>query len=86
MLISSFIVSINASVLIGLTIPLVPMIDIPPSIPICGLKVFFATSSPSGADISTVTPILMQCSYKSLVSASFIIFLGTLLIAYSPIF
>ena len=46
---SAFMVSIRAASLIGSTIPLVPSIEMPPTIPNLGLKVFLATSSPSGA-------------------------------------
>ena len=35
----------------GSTIPVVPIIDIPPTIPNLGLNVFFATVSPCGAKI-----------------------------------
>src|SRR3712207_6994114 len=43
--------SFNASSDIGVTIPVVPSIDIPPSIFSLGLKVFFAISNPFGTDI-----------------------------------
>ncbi|MPM87993.1 hypothetical protein SDC9_135094 [bioreactor metagenome] len=79
----------NASDENGLTTPEVPMMEIPPSIPSRGLKVFEAIRSPSGTEITTVAP-----AYSDLVcsppNSSFklcvIISKGVLLIAASPIF
>ena len=42
---------LEASSLIGSTIPLVPSTEIPPSIPSLGLKVFVASATPSGISI-----------------------------------
>ena len=49
-------VSSSACSLIGSTMPLVPRMEIPPSMPRRGLKVFFASTSPSGAEIVTLIP------------------------------
>ena len=71
--------------LIGSTMPDVPMMDIPPSIPSLGLNVFFAISSPSGADMMTLSEsVQSDISMTSLTSSS-IILLGTELIAAFPI-
>ena len=40
----------------GITIPVVPKIDIPPNMPNLGLSVFFAISSPFGTLIITDKP------------------------------
>ena len=52
-LISTLIESANALALIGSTIPVVPNIEMPPTMPNSGLKVFFAISSPLGTEIKT---------------------------------
>ena len=56
MLISARIVSSKARSLIGSTMPLVPRIEIPPSIPSFGLKVFAASSLPRGTLTVTSKP------------------------------
>ena len=66
----------KASSLIGYTMPLLPIIDMPPFIPMFSLKVFLPTSSPSGAYINTSYPLGLTC----LTSFS-IICLGTGLMA-----
>ena len=43
-------VSTSACSLMGSTIPVVPRMEMPPSIPSRGLKVFFASASPSGTE------------------------------------
>ena len=37
----------------GITTPVVPRMDMPPTIPSCGFQVFSASASPPGTDIST---------------------------------
>ena len=44
---------LNPSSLIGFTIPVVPMIEIPPSIPRVPFKVFLAKVSPAGTETFT---------------------------------
>ena len=46
-------VSTRACSLIGSTMPVVPRMEMPPSMPRRGLKVFFASASPPGAEIIT---------------------------------
>ena len=76
------------SSLIGSTIPVVPSMDMPPTIPSLGLKVFFAISTPSGAnivifkDLSFGKSILF--SPKTLETSLLIIFIGTGLMACLP--
>ena len=82
--ISARILAIRASSLMGITIPLVPSTEMPPSIPSLGLKVFFAISTPSGIDISTAKPPSYSKSPQTSLTASRIICLGTGLIAASP--
>ena len=77
-------VSRRAFVLIGSTIPDVPMIDIPPSIPSLGLKVFFAISSPSGTDMVILNESLQSNKAMTSLTSPSIIFLGTELIAALP--
>ena len=56
MLISARIVSSRARSLMGSTIPLVPRIEMPPSMPSFGLKVFAASSLPRGTLTVTSKP------------------------------
>ena len=81
---TALIVSTRAFSLIGSTIPVVPRIEIPPSIPNRGLNVFLAISSPPGTDISTSIPRFAPYFSKIRRQFSRIIFLGTGLIAGSP--
>ena len=46
----------NASSDIGRSTPVVPITDIPPSMPSTGLSVFFASSTPAGMEIVTHAP------------------------------
>ena len=48
--------SLNASSDIGRSTPVVPITEIPPSIPRTGLRVFFASSTPSGIAMVTSAP------------------------------
>ena len=89
-LISALIVSSSACSLIGSTMPVVPRIEMPPSIPSFPLKVLAASSSPRGTEIVTSIPgpvrTLSSPRYFTSTSrtASSIILLGVLLIAASP--
>ena len=49
-------VSIMACMLMGSTIPEVPKIEMPPTMPIWGLNVFWAMASPSGTEMVTSAP------------------------------
>ena len=49
-------VSIMACMLMGSTMPEVPKIEMPPTMPIWGLNVFWAMASPSGTEMVTSTP------------------------------
>ena len=70
----------------GSTMPVVPRIEIPPTIPSFGLKVFSAISSPPGTLTITSSPVFsMFLSFKTSRRLSSIIFLGTEFIAASPI-
>ena len=76
--------STNASLLMGFTIPLVPRIEIPPSIPRTGLKVFSAIRTPSGADTVRRSGRLTPYSSRILNASSWIILRGTEFMAASP--
>ena len=82
--ISVFTVSMRAVSLIGSTIPLVPRMDIPPTMPRRGLNVFPAISSPSGTDMTAENPPPYENDEATSSSASLIMALGTLLIAALP--
>ena len=69
----------------GITIPLVPRIEIPPSMPSLGLSVLGASSSPVGTEIVILMPFLDKRSPPILARFSRIIFLGTGFIAGRPI-
>ena len=77
-------VSSNACSLIGSTMPVVPRMEMPPSMPRRGLKVFFASASPSGAEIVTSMPPSYPTSMQTSRTFSSIIFRGTELIAAAP--
>src|SRR3972149_3460197 len=66
------IVFLNEGIDLGLMIPVVPMIEMPPMIPSLGLQVKAATSSPLGTDILTSTP-----REDSSLMEEQVIFLGT---------
>ena len=70
--------------LMGSTMPLVPSMDIPPSIPRRGLNVDPAILLPSGTDITTENPPVYPHAEATSSSASRIIDLGTLFMAASP--
>ena len=53
---STLMESARALALIGSTIPVVPNIEMPPTIPSSGLNVFLAISSPFGTEITTLKP------------------------------
>ena len=64
-----------------LAIPVVPMTDIPPTIPNLGFIVFLAIFRPSGIEIVTLATL----SSGKILSKFFLIILrGTGFIAYSP--
>ena len=69
----------------GITIPLVPKIEIPSLIPNLGLSVFGANSFPFGTEITTLIPFFSRISFPTSLKFSLIIFLGTGLIAGFPI-
>ena len=55
-LISNLRESASALALIGSTMPVVPNMEMPPTIPNSGLNVFFPISSPLGTEINTWNP------------------------------
>ena len=61
--------------------PLVPRIDIPPTIPSLGLSVFFANSFPLGTEIIILIPCLSKIFLATSITFSLIIFFGVGLIA-----
>ena len=65
----------------GITIPLVPSIEIPSFIPILGLSVFGPSSFPFGTEITTLIPFLLRRLFPDSLKFSIIIFFGTGLIA-----
>ena len=65
----------------GLTTPVVPKIDTPPTMPSFAFMVFLAMFAPSGALIMTSTPFPAG---RTSLTASVIMLLGTGLIAPSP--
>ena len=77
-------VSTSACSLIGSTIPVVPKIEMPPSMPNRGLKVFFASVSPSGAEITTYRPPVYPSRPQTSSTVSWIIRRGTELMAAAP--
>jgi cobalt-precorrin-5B (C1)-methyltransferase len=66
----------NEAVEYGITIPLVPRIDIPSTIPILGLSVFGPSSSNTRTDITTLIPFFSRIFLPVRVKFSVIIFLG----------
>ena len=84
MFISVLMVSTRAVSLMGSTMPLVPRTDIPPTMPSLGLKVFSASVSPSGIEMTTSNPPVYPVADMTSSSASFIMLLGTRLIAAFP--
>src|SRR5271169_48548 len=68
----------------GTTIPVVPRIDSPPTMPSRGLRVLPATTSPPGIDISTATSVAQPNDEAASAIASRIIWRGAGLIAGSP--
>ena len=76
--------SISAETLCGSTMPLVPKIEIPPSMPRLELNVFSAIFSPSGAKTVIFMPLRQSNSRQTLRTASAIIFNGVEFMAYSP--
>ena len=56
--ISAFMDPRSAVSLMGSTIPDVPRIDMPPTMPRRGLNVFFAMASPSGTLMTALSPPL----------------------------
>ena len=46
----------RADSLMGSTMPVVPRMEMPPWMPRRGLKVFLASSTPAGAEITTFRP------------------------------
>ena len=77
-------VSVRACSLMGSTIPVVPRMERPPTIPSLGLNVFWASASPSGAEMVTFSVPQNPASPAACRTASVIIFLGTLLMAGAP--
>ena len=82
--ISSLTVSKTALRLMGSTIPLVPIMDMPPLMPMFGLKVFSAIFSPSGTETVIFIPPLYPKLWQTDFMASEIIFLGTEFMAAEP--
>ena len=76
--------STRASSLMGRTMPDVPRIEMPPSMPRRGLKVLRAISSPPGTDTSTAKPPCQPCSRAIRSSSEAIIARGTELMAAAP--
>ena len=74
----------SASSLMGSTMPEVPRMEIPPTMPSRGLKVRAASASPSGTEISTTRPPVYPYSRQTVSTPSRIIFRGTGLMAGSP--
>ena len=70
--------------LIGSTIPEVPKIDSPPTIPSLGLNVRAATSAPPGMEITTSIPPLYPSAVHTVRTCSSIMARGTWLIAAAP--
>ncbi len=68
----------------GVTTPVVPRIDIPPTMPSLALSVRFAIASPSGTNTSTCTPFSIRCFSRTSSTASWIIRRGPGLMAGSP--
>ena len=68
----------------GLTTPVVPRMEIPPSMPRRGFQVFLAMAAPSGTEISMATSPVPPSAAASSATASCIICRGTGLIAGSP--
>lgn len=68
----------------GTTIPVVPRIDSPPTMPRRGFQVFCAISAPPGTDTSITTSPASPNSAATAATASVIIRRGTGLIAGSP--
>src|SRR5574342_1389944 len=71
----------NDAVEYGITIPLVPKIEMPPKIPSLGLSVFDASSLPLGTEIITLRPFFSRRSWATFEMFSIIIFFGVGLIA-----
>ena len=76
--------AIQAAQLNGRTMPVVPKIDRPFSIPSLGFQVFFAIFSPSGIDIVTFIFGNLLKNFAVSLIISLINFLGIGLIAGSP--
>ena len=74
--------SLNASSDIGRRTPVVPITEIPPSIPSTGFKVFFASSTPAGMAIVTRAPVSVRPVISSMTLR--ISFRGPSLIDGSP--
>src|SRR5271169_845564 len=68
----------------GTTIPVVPRIDSPPTMPSRGLSVLRATASPPGIEISTSMSVALPRDEAASATASRIILRGAGLIAGSP--
>jgi hypothetical protein len=77
-------VLINAALLIGSTIPVVPITEMPSAIPRRGLNVRFASSTPAGIEITIEKPPAYPCAAAISQQASRIMARGTALIAAAP--
>ena len=82
--ISAFMEPSRAVSLMGSTIPLVPRMDIPPTIPRRELNVLSAILSPSGTEISTEIPPVWPYAPQTSSTASFIMLRGTRFMAAFP--
>ena len=70
--------------LMGSTMPEVPRMEMPPTMPRAGLKVFEAMASPSGTEITTRKPQGSPAARRTSSSAWVIICRGTWLMAAAP--
>ena len=70
--------SFSASWDMGLTMPVVPIMEMPPRMPSLGLKVFLASSSPPGTEMVIFSPLHF---FRSGTAADCIMSLGTGLMA-----
>ncbi len=68
----------------GSTMPVVPRMEMPSSIPRCGLKVFSARATPSGTEIVTAIFPEKPCAAHTSRTAEVIIARGVALIAADP--
>ena len=73
-----------AASLMGRTMPLVPKMEIPPSMPKRGLKVRFANRSPSGTEMVIRSPWAAPAWSRAALTCSAIIRRGVELMAAAP--